>query len=40
MSYNASVYKGILRFEADSTLDKVIYRHEYTEHKDIKSLAE
>ena len=37
MSHNASVYKGILCFEA---LDKVIYRHEYTEHKDIKSLAE
>ena len=40
VSHNASVYKGILRLEAVKAPDKVIYRHEYIEHKDIESLAE
>ena len=40
MTHNASVYKGALRLEAVKALDKVIYWHEYIEHKDIESLAE
>ena len=40
MSHNASVYKGILRLEAVKAPDKVIYWHEYIEHKDVDSLAE
>ena len=40
MSHNASVQKGTLRSEAVKAPDRVIYRHEYIEHKDIESLAE